>query len=264
MTGVFREKLEGLHFTVAGRDDAVIAAVAKAITGGAGLRAIAVGSGGSLASAHYLATCRRDVSTLPTQVETPLDFVLGTEDLADVQVWLFTGRGDNPDILAAVEACRSRDAREVRLITCNSASLAVADIANTPNATAHVFPVADQKDGFLSTHSLVATVAGLLLATDLAVDPFAGNDRGPRFEVAVSDRLRPGAGFFDFSAIEGLDEGDALILLADPALRAAAMTIETSLWEQPSIPFSAPTCGTSRTGDTSGCPPRSRSLSSRS
>src|SRR5690606_16441984 len=123
MTGVFREKLDGLHLTVSCRDDAAISAVAKAITGGAGLGAIAVGSGGSLASAHYLATCRRDVSARHTQVETPLEFVLGTEDLSDAQVWLFTGRGDNPDILAAIEACRSRDAREVRLVTSNPAAL---------------------------------------------------------------------------------------------------------------------------------------------
>lgn len=231
MTGVFREKLDGLHLTVRGRNDAAIAAVATAMTDGAGLRAVAVGSGGSLASAHFLATCRRDVSPRPTQVETPLDFVLGTEDLSDAQVWLFTGRGDNPDILAAVEACRTRGAREVRLITSNPAAQALKEIAVAPNSTGHVFPVADEKDGFLSTHSLVATVAGLLLATDRAVDPFGAGDRGGAFEAALAERLRPVAGFFDRHAIEALDAEDALILLADPALRAAAVTIETSIWE---------------------------------
>lgn len=231
MTGVFREKLDGLHLTVRGRNDAAIAAVATALTGGADFRAIAVGSGGSLASAHYLATCRRDVSSRPTQVETPLDFVLGTEDLSDAQVWLFSGRGDNPDILAAIEACRARGAREVQVVTSNPAALALKQIATTPNGTGHVFPVADEKDGFLSTHSLVATVAGLLLATDRAVDPFGTGDRGAAFEAALAERLRPGAGSFDRAAIEALGAEDTVILLADPALRAAAVTIETSLWE---------------------------------
>lgn len=231
MIGVFREKLDGLHLTVSGRSDAAIAAVATALSGGADLRAIAVGSGGSLASAHYFATCRRDVSSRPTQVETPLNFVLGTEDLSDAQVWLFSGRGDNPDILAAIEACRARCAREMHVVTSNPDALALKQLAATPNGTSHLFPVADEKDGFLSTHSLVATVAGLLLATDRAVDPFGTGDRGATFGAAMIERLRPSAGSFDRAAVEALGDEDAVILLADPALRAAAVTIETSLWE---------------------------------
>ncbi|MER9351988.1 hypothetical protein NKI61_01655 [Mesorhizobium sp. M0514] len=231
MTDIFSQKLDGLPRTIEIRDDAVIRDVAAAMVAGAALAAMAIGSGGSLAAASYFATCRRDVSSRPTTIFTPMEFVLGHEDLADTEVWLFTGRGENADILAALGAAKARNAREVRVVTSNLASPVLTEISSLPHTKGYVLPVADEKDGFLSTHSLVAAVTCLLLATDAAVEADDLAERGAALSSDLRRRLEKSSRLEFARRFQDIKGNDTIILLADPTLAAAAVTIETSVWE---------------------------------
>ena len=230
MSRVFSSKLDRLAETIAARDVQGIARIADDLTAGSQLRAIAVGSGGSLTSAHYLAACRRDVSPRPTVVLTPLEFVLADDDLSDAQVWLFTGRGENADIQAALTASWDRHVSQVVVVTCNVAASILSKGARRKNFSGHVLKVADEKDGFLSTHSTMATMTALLSAADRAIDLQDADRRSEELRAAVADKLsvmRRGLA----RVVGEISPDSTVLILADPALAAAAVTLETSIWE---------------------------------
>lgn len=230
MSGVFTSKLERLAETIAARDVEGLEKIADDLVAGTRLRAIAIGSGGSLASAHYLANCRRDVSTRATVVMTPLEFVLADDDLSDAQIWLFTGRGENADIRAALTASWHRQASQVIVVTCNAAAPILSEGASRNNFSGHVLKVADEKDGFLSTHSTMATVTALLWATDRAANLEDPDQRGEVLMLEVAHKLSSMRS--DLSArVSAIEPNSTVLVLADPALAAAAVTLETSIWE---------------------------------
>ena len=229
--GIFEAKLDALPNTIALCSQETIAPVSQAMDIGRSLRAVAVGSGGSLAAAHFLATCRRDVSDRPTSVQTPMEFVLGLDDLSDAQVWLFTGRGQNPDIAAALSAADARGAADIRVVTANAYAPLATYHGRYRQPRFHVIPVADPKDGFLSTHTLVAFVTHLLLATDQLVEVPRPAVDGVSVQAQLADRL---------SSVRRQDARiewrrfrpeDTLLILGDPSLTAASAQLETSLWE---------------------------------
>lgn len=230
---IFADKLDGLGATAALVRAADLTSLRAAMTDGLRRPAICVGSGGSLASVHYFSHCRETLGAGPTVCQTPLEFVVGNFDLGDIPVWFFTSRGENPDIRAAIDAADQRGAREIHVVTSNP-DLFLSRSGQGSIAT-HVLPVADPKDGFLSTHSLVAAVYGLLLASqstgileqDGLLDLFSiemGRRLSTSYRSEVQDRVaRTGA-------------VETLIVLADPRLSAAGVVLETSLWETAILP----------------------------
>jgi hydroxymethylpyrimidine pyrophosphatase-like HAD family hydrolase len=230
MTSRFTEKLNCLPQTVALLAHVDTGPLAAGIEAGRTRHAIAVGSGGSAISAEFFARCRETLWHGPTSVETPMQFVLGAAEISDSDVWLFSAGADNPDVLAAVRTAFSRRARSVHVVTRGPSGLAASEAAAS-GGHVHSIPVAEAKDGFLATHSLVATVGILLLAADRA----SGDTVGPRlFEMlngriqdALSHEIRARAR----KMFKTLDLPDTLILLADPQLRPVSVLLETSAWE---------------------------------
>lgn len=229
---VFGQKLDALPATMAMLAHEEVVRLAAALAAGQEWRCVAVGSGGSLAAAEYLAACRRDVSDRPVSVVTPMEFVLGSEDLSDAQVWLFTGRGENIDVAAALRAADMRGAAEIRVVTSNPSTPLNAYQASFRRPHFHFLPVADEKDGFLSTHSLAAAVVHLLCATDFLL----GIDRERRDGLGTVQGL---AARMSVARREGMAQtwagriklSDTVLILADPSLTAASVCLETSLWE---------------------------------
>lgn len=225
---LFASKLERLSETISLVSARGVTDLARALEAGRGRPVLAVGSGGSVVAVEFLAHCRKSLVLGPTSVMTPMEFIVGLEGWAGAEIWLFSAGGDNPDIAAAFDAAVASDAALVRLITVN-ADGAVAKVARgVPNAEAIVLPVADPKDGFLATHSMVSMITGLLLAADAVLKPLGSDVAVTLMEHAAAALSATGSGR---CAAGSFRPGDTVILLHDPQLAPIAALIETSLWE---------------------------------
>lgn len=230
MTAVFSSKLDSLADTIelACRNDHGF--LAEAMDTAALYPVAAVGSGGSVVAAEFLSSCRSWLQHAPTAVCTPMAFVLDPV-LPQWGVWLFSASGENPDVRAAFQAATTEHSDRVDVITNRrDGPVALAGIA-LRKPRVHVLPVADIKDGFLATHSLVSTVTSLLLASD-GVAGELSDERTAEALTAARDILRKDARDEVHGALVPLSAAcDTLLLLHDPGLTAAAVMIETSCWE---------------------------------
>lgn len=230
-TNTFSEKLDALPATLDLFRDYDASLLADGIGVGSGRHALAVGSGGSAIAAEYFARCRDTLGLGPTTVQTPMQVVLEAYDLSGSSVWLFSAGGDNPDVVAAARAALDRRAAFVALVTRN-ADGAAAGIVSRGGGSVYTVPVADSKDGYLATHSLLASTTALLLASDLA----GGDPRGPDALLdALSGRLTAMRGAGSRSSmtetVSGLSAQHTVIVASDPLLRPLAVLLDTSIWE---------------------------------
>jgi fructoselysine-6-P-deglycase FrlB-like protein len=224
-------KIDRLPETVELVLEAHLAELEGAIVASGSRDVVAVGSGGSAIAAIYFARCRETLFGRSTSVVTAMEFVVGAADLSGSDVWFFSAAADNPDIVAAVAAARSRGAASANMVTRNSDGAAARHLSSRGGAFVHLVPVADAKDGFLATHSMVASSAALLLASDaVSPDPIGVGLRSAYkagIEAAVSAAARRRAA----EAFAGLGRDDVLIILHDPQAAAIATLVETSVWE---------------------------------
>jgi hypothetical protein len=236
--GVFSSKLDKLPATLDLAFSLDPVPMARALTSGASRPAVAVGSGGSLVSAYYFAVIRRSLDHWPTVVQTPMEFVLDDAELGSADVWLFTARGENPDALAALRAARRRGAAAIHIVTSNGSSVVAGEASASSGAELHLAPVGEPRDGFLATHSLSASVFGLLRAASFA----EGGARGIGDDAVLLDLARRCLGVRRRDEVarlvssRGAASATTLILLSDPRLAPAAVAVETNCWEAAILP----------------------------
>lgn len=228
---VFTEKLDGLAETINLASTCAIQQLAEALRLGRQRPAVAVGSGGSAIAAEFFAVCRRTLQAGPTLVQTPLEFLLGEGELSETDVWLFSARGSNPDILAAFAGAESRGSKQLHLVTRGPGSPLVQAATDMPKAQVHFARTSDPKDGFLATHSLIAAVTMLLLASDAGVPGALGRDLALSFRKRAVEILDSGSRerlAANFASVSRQDTG---FILQDPRISPIALLIETSVWE---------------------------------
>jgi len=230
-TPSFSAKLDALPATIDLLRDYDTGSLAAALAAGAGRHALSIGSGGSAISAEYLARCRDTLGLGPTTVQTPMQAVLDAHDLHASDVWLFSAGADNPDVVAAAQAAIDRRAGSLSIVTRNPDGAAIG-IVSRGGGGAYVVPVAEAKDSYLATHSLLSTVSALLLASD-------GASADPRGRETLLDALlsgilsmrepasRTGLG----EMVSGLTRCHTVVVATDPLLRPAAVLLDTSIWE---------------------------------
>lgn len=232
---VFSEKLARLIETFQRAADTDLARISVALDRSQHRVVHSVGSGGSAVAAEYLARCRTTLGHGSTIVQTPMQFVLDQPSIRDRDVWLFSAGSNNPDIAAALQRALSGRAASIHLVTSRRDGESALRAEREASCSVHVLPVADEKDGFLATHSLAASIAAMLFASgDLAgTSPTAlRHDFLAHAATELSDERRKAA------AATGIEATckDALILLHDPQLATVATLIETSMWETGIIP----------------------------
>ncbi len=192
-------------------------------------RVVAVGAGGSHVSAAYLARCRQTLGHAATVVQTPMELVLDVYDLDDTEVWLFSASANNADAAAAARAALDRGCAAFVLCTCNPDGVVARWVVDS-GCEICVFPVADRKDGYLATHSLIATIASLLVAAECL--------GGIEFEAALDELDRVLARSLATEAradrmrtVADLSADSTIIAIFDPRLFPLRSLIETSIWE---------------------------------
>ena len=117
----------------------------------AGLTSLrAIGSGGSLTSAHVLAGLHQQWTGRLAAVATPLEAV--TEPLdPGIATWLLSAGGGNVDILRAFNVLASREPRQLGVL-CGKYQSALADAAREHSfADLLLYEPPAGKDGFLAT-----------------------------------------------------------------------------------------------------------------
>lgn len=223
---IFAEKLGTLVNTINAGANGPISAVAEALRDSAGRSAVAIGSGGSAIMAEYFARCRSTLGHGLTLVQTPMDFVVSQDDMFGLDVWIFSAGADNPDVAAAFTAALDSNAATVTLLTVNARGATAVNAAQSDRARVIITPVAERKDGFLATHSLVAMATCMLAAADVVARRLGEADIIRRLATEVERiAVSPGIPTLDYKP------GDTVVVLHDPQCRTLATLIETSLWE---------------------------------
>ena len=230
-TPVLTAKLDALSTTLDLFQGYDAGPLAVSLADGARRHALSIGSGGSAIAAEYLARCRDTLGLGPTTVQTPMQVVTDHHELSETDIWLFSAGGDNPDAAAASQAALDRRARKVHLVTRNTDGSA-ARLIEGGGGTVHVVPVADPKDGYLATHSLMSSVVALLLACD----GVSGDPRGAATLLgALASRLTevrdPAHRASVAARISSLRRSDTVIIAGDPQLKPLSVLLDTSIWE---------------------------------
>ncbi len=226
---IFAEKLRGLPDTIRLASGVYPSPLAERLRSGKGRRTIAVGSGGSVIAAAFISRCRATLGLGLTTVVTPMELVLGDLDARGADIWLSSAGAANPDVEAAYRHCVAELAGRITLLTTRAEGQTAVSVAARSEGETITLPVSDPKDGFLATHSLVATTTALLLASDDLSDR---PNKGGVLDALVDGSSRALAGGSDARAVvAGFQPGDTLLLLHDPQAATVAILLETSLWE---------------------------------
>jgi len=227
----FSSKLDTLAATLDMFRSYAPAGLGDALSSGAGRHALSIGSGGSSIAAEYLARCRDTLALGPTTVQTPMQLVLEQYDLAESDVWFFSAGGDNPDVIAAVQAAIHRRARSLHIVTRNPEGAAAHSI-RAGGGSVHLVPVADAKDGYLATHSLLSSVTALLLASDRACGEPRGADELLEIMTRSLMAMLDSHSRSDLArTLQDLSTRHTVVVATDPKLRPVAVLLDTSIWE---------------------------------
>lgn len=154
----FIDELQQLPATMqwAAEQDVALLRRAVQLYGDRGL--LAVGSGGSFTAAAFVADQHFRVHGRPSQAITPLEvFQVPTNAAANAAGLLLSAEGKNHDILAAAKQLRLRACPTIGL-TLRSTSPLVELSDETGAASLATYDMPWDKDGYLATNSLVATL----------------------------------------------------------------------------------------------------------
>ncbi len=225
--GVFAEKLSRLTETIALVADQGVSDICDAMIQGRGRMAVAIGSGGSAVVAEYFSRCRTTLGFGHTLVMTPMQFILSMDEWAGIDIWLFSANANNPDVAAAFKCAVSSRSATIRLITTSASGATAVAATVHPRSEIYVLPVADPKDGFLATHSMIAMITGLLIASDAGIEQPRGAELAQTFLSRATSALGEGIA----ESVGQFHADDTVIVVHDPQVTAVAVLFETSLWE---------------------------------
>lgn len=125
---------------------------------------LAIGSGGSLAAAHFAALLHRRHGRHQAKHLTPYELLLNEPELSGVSLMLLSASGDNADILSGLDAGLERNASAISALCMKRNS----PLAHKAQHQSHCYIFEDDiptgKDGFLATNTLMATLTLLARA----------------------------------------------------------------------------------------------------
>lgn len=118
---------------------------------------VAVGAGGSFTAAKYLELLHRGTSHKMSKAVTPLEFLSMGDEIRGCSVVILSAGGNNRDVLRAAEHAIVNEPRTLLAICTRTGSKLAALSRSYPLLCVAEFEAPSGADGFLATHSLVAT-----------------------------------------------------------------------------------------------------------
>jgi fructoselysine-6-P-deglycase FrlB-like protein/hydroxymethylpyrimidine pyrophosphatase-like HAD family hydrolase len=209
---------------------AEVGRLARWVRSSARLPLLAVGSGGSLTSAHLAALLHTRFTGRLAKAVTPLDLVHSPVYLPDLAVLLLTASGGNTDILSCVDQTIHRHPARLGVVCARKGSPLAERMTGFPNVCLEDFNLPVGKDGFLATNSLLATA--VLLARAYA-EAFSVDQGLPE---SLAELLHPGATEEEFRAdlehrCRPLWNRDTLVVLHGVVTLPAAVDLESKCTE---------------------------------
>lgn len=157
----YRNELDRLSETfdwAVGQD---LTAVTRAVRAASFRTILAIGSGGSMAAADYLAILHSHLANHLSSTQTPLEFLSSEARLAEFSVWLLSAGGKNVDILRSVRKAIQAEPAHLTVF-CAAVGSPLSKIAKPLAIDVLEYEPPTGKDGFLATNSLACFL--LLLA----------------------------------------------------------------------------------------------------
>ena len=189
----------------------------------------AVGSGGSLTSAHALAGLHQRYTGHLAAVATPLEAV-GESLNATVATWLLSAGGGNSDILSAAKMLILREPRQLGVLCGREASPLARLCRRHPFVDLLLYPPPAGKDGFLATNSLLGFTA---LLTRAYAAEFGSDADWPDAVACLKRLLRDTAGALQSWEADTIPlwTRSTTLVLHGPSTRIGAIDLESKFTE---------------------------------
>jgi hypothetical protein len=189
----------------------------------------AIGSGGSVTTAHALAMLHQHFAKRIAAVATPLD-AIGEPLDSSISHWLLSAGGKNVDVLAAARALIEREPSQLAVL-CGRGDSPLAELCRAhPFTDLLVFEPPTGRDGFLATNSLLGFCT--LLARAYTTE-FDARDHWIEAGEIVSEKVR--ASSDEWAAWEALTTPlwvrPTTLVLYGPTTRIGAIDLESKFTE---------------------------------
>ncbi len=225
----YAAELERLRETYSWALACDISSLRSAVSASKTLPLVAIGSGGSLTSAHILSSLHQKIAQKLSTVSTPLEIASCSADPLTAN-WLLTAGGGNVDILTAFNSLVKQEPAQLAILCTKLSSPLEMEASKHPFVDFVSFDLPTGKDGFLATNSLLATS---VLLTRAYLEEFCQTDKqlnevdNPIKELLSSDEL--------WRSLQGrvkpLLSRDTLIVLYGPQTKAGAIDLEAKFTE---------------------------------
>lgn len=188
---------------------------------------VAVGSGGSLSTAHFLAQTHQSIAGQLARISTPAELINEPAPHA-ASVWLLSAGGGNVDINAAFEDAVVREPRQLAVL-CGRARSPLSRAAQChAYSDLLMFEPPAGKDGFLATNSLFGFAVLLARSYLRATESSVGWD-AVQHQV---ERLLSDEGIARWrDAVAPIWERSTTIVLHGPNARVGALDLESKFTE---------------------------------
>lgn len=188
---------------------------------------VAVGSGGSLSAAHFLAHTHQSLSGQLGQTATPSE-LLNEPAPRSAAIWLLSAGGSNVDINGAFDDAVAREPRQLAVL-CGRAQSRLSDTAQQHSyCDLLLYELPAGKDGFLATNSLFGFSALILRAYLAATQASAEWDA---IEQQMSRLLSAENQTMWRNSTEQLWGRSTTVVLHSPNARVGAIDLESKFTE---------------------------------
>jgi fructoselysine-6-P-deglycase FrlB-like protein/trehalose-6-phosphatase len=223
----YAQEIEKLTETLAWAGSASIDDLARAVRTAALGPLVAVGSGGSLSAAHFLAQVHQSLSGQLGQTATPSE-LLNAPAPRSAAIWLLSAGGSNVDINGAFDDAVAREPRQLAVL-CGRAQSRLSDTAQQHSyCDLLLYELPAGKDGFLATNSLFGFCALILRAYLAATQASADWDA---IEQQMSRLLSVENQTMWRNSTEHLWGRSTTVVLHSPNARVGAIDLESKFTE---------------------------------
>jgi hypothetical protein len=184
------------------------------------LPVVAVGSGGSFTAAEFAARLATHGRPKAATAMTPLEYAHRAAHLGPHAAWLLSAEGKNGDIRLAAAAAMA-NAKRILAVTFKPDSLLAKKLAGQPRARVVGATAPWNKDGYLATNSLLATVVLVARLNNVAPD---WGRACSRFVAERQALVMP-------SVLAALSGGARLLVLHGPLGTPCAIDLESKFAE---------------------------------